>query len=342
MKKILNSKGEPITLTAWEKRVADHNQKIVNALGFEVDITTLTTIMKKITEQSFYEIAPGDFIPMAVGGEGAWSSNLLTYVSSLMGGDFEQGIVNTAGNNDKLASADAGIQAVPVPVFNWAKKISWNLMELQIAMKAGNWDLITSREEARKKNWDLGIQKVAFLGIASSGGKILGFLNQPEVAVNSSLIATPISAMTPAQLKDFCESILKVYRQNNEYTAWPTHFTMPEDDYLGLASPASEDFPIRSTMSLLEETFQVMTKNKQFKIQPLAYANAAQAGVAYDTYVLHKYDETSVRMNIPVDYTNTLANSTDNFNYQNVGFGQFTGVKTYKPKEMLYFRRTIS
>jgi hypothetical protein len=42
-------------------------------------------------------------------------------------------------------------------------------------------------------------------------------------------------------------------------------------------------------------------------------------------------------MDIPVDYTNTLANSLDNFNFQNVGYGQFTGVQTYRPLELLYF-----
>ena len=41
---------------------------------------------------------------------------------------------------------------------------------------------------------------------------------------------------------------------------------------------------------------------------------------------------------LQVDYTNTLANSLDNFNFQNVGYGQFSGVQAYRPLELLYFQ----
>lgn len=51
--KILNSQGKEVILNEREARVADVNQRICNALGYEIDITTLTTIMKKITEQKF-------------------------------------------------------------------------------------------------------------------------------------------------------------------------------------------------------------------------------------------------------------------------------------------------
>ena len=53
---ILNSAGKPIVLTRAEKYHAEYMQRKVNArfansLGYEVNITTLTTIVKKITEQ---------------------------------------------------------------------------------------------------------------------------------------------------------------------------------------------------------------------------------------------------------------------------------------------------
>lgn len=91
--KVLNSKGEPIVLNKREQLVADRNQRIVNSLGYEINITSLTTIMKKITEQKFFEIAPADYLPLRVG-EGAWSSNLVTYRSFELGGQFEEGVVN--------------------------------------------------------------------------------------------------------------------------------------------------------------------------------------------------------------------------------------------------------
>lgn len=335
--KILNSKGQPVLLNAQEQNIANLMQRQVNSLGYEVNITTLTTIMKKITEQKFFEIAPADYLPVRVG-EGAWSTNLITYRSFALGDDFENGVINTGANNSRLASADAGVDSVTVKVLNWAKSIGWSLFDLQLAAKSGNWDLVTAKEKARLKNWQLGIQKVAFLG--SSDGMAKGLLNQVGIETNTTFISKPISAMTTVELKAFCAGVLDLYRANCNRTAWPTHFIIPESDYLGLASPASADFPIRSTLSLLEETFQVMTKNAGFKILPLAYADAAYntALINKQCYVLLNYEEESLRMDIPVDYTNTLANSIDNFSFQNVGYGQFTGVMAYRPKEMLYFR----
>lgn len=336
MDTILNSKGEEIVLNAQEKRVASICQRQVNSLGYEVNITTLTTVMKKITEQKFFEIAPADYLPVRVG-EGAWSSNLITYRSFQMGDEFETGMINTGANNSRLATADAGVDSLSIPVINWAKSIGWTLFDLELASKSGNWDLVTAKEKSRKRNWDLGIQRIAFLG-ARDNANVKGLLTQSGITYNTSVITKPISEMTPAELKVFCASILDAYRTNCQRTAWPTHFIIPESDFLGLASPASADFPIRSTLSLLEETFQVMTKNKGFKILPLAYADNAYSSAGYQQYVLLNYDEESLRMDLPVDYTSTLANSLDNFSFQNVGYGQFTGVLAYRPAELLYFK----
>ena len=107
MSTILNAAGKPITLTEKEQRIANQNQRIVNALGYEVNITTLTTIVKKVTEQKFFEIAPADYMPIRVG-EGAWSSNLVTYRSYQLSDDFSTGVINTGGNSARLAVGDAG------------------------------------------------------------------------------------------------------------------------------------------------------------------------------------------------------------------------------------------
>jgi hypothetical protein len=338
--------GSPILLDVKEQTIANRLQKQFNleynALGYEVDITTLTTIQKKITEQKFFEIAPADYLPLVVG-NGAWSSNLLTYLSYSLAGSFEQGNLNTGVDTSRLASADAGVSSVTVPVVNWAMGINWTIMDLAQAAKAGNWDLVTAKERARKINWDLGIQQIAFLGSATNAA-VRGLFTQAGVAVNTTVITKAISSMTPAELKVFCATVLDAYRTNCNRSAWPSHFVIPEGDYLGLASPASSDFPIRSTLDLLEETFKVMTK-KDFKILPCAYGDASNPQHAAissiagkNVYVLLNYEETSLRMDIPVDYTNTLANSLNNFQFQNVGYGQYTGAMAYRPKEMLYFQ----
>lgn len=337
--RILNSKGELITLNAREQKLANSLERKVNALGYEIPITTLTTIMKKITEQKFFEIAPADYLPVRVG-EGAWSSNLVTYRSFQMSDGFETGVINTGANNSRLAAADAGVDSVTVQVLNWAKSIGWSIFDLELAAKSGNWDLVSSKEKARKKDWDLGIQKVAFLGLPgnnASGGSCLGLLNQSGITNNTSFITKKISDMNVTELKTFCAGIIEKYRNNCVRTAWPTHFIIPESDYNGLASQASADFPVKSVLQLLEEMFQVITRKKDFKILPLAYGDSAYSGLGVQRYVLLNYDEEAIRMDIPVDYTNTLANSIDNFSFQNVGFGQFTGVQAYRPLEMMYF-----
>lgn len=348
---IYNSKGEPIKLTAQERARAKWMQRkvnreaLMNGLGYEINMTTLTTIMKKISEQKFFHIAPADYVPIRVG-QGAWSRVLTTYRTYALGDAFETGIINTGGQQSRMATTNTAVDAVSVNVFNWAKQIGWTIFDLEEAARSGNWDLVTSLEESRKENWDLGIQRVAFLGSKGqngTGGKCLGLLNQAGITTDTTTIGEQISAMTTTQLKTFVATIVEKYRSNCNRTAWPTHFIIPESDYNGLAAPSSPDFPIKSTKQLLEDAFKDMVPNGRFKaVLPCAYADeeyhsdvSSISGV--DVYTLLNYDEKSIRMDIPVDYTNTLANSLDNFNFQNVGYGQFTGVQSYRPLEMMYF-----
>lgn len=345
MAKILNAKGEPVVLNAQEKYRAEYNQKkfneeYQNSLGFQVDITTLTSVQKLVTTQKFFEIPPGDYMPVRVG-DGAWNTFLTTYRSFDAAGKFEDGFINNGGQNDKLAVADAAIDAVTVPVRDWAKTVNYTLIEIAQASQSGNWDLVTAKERSRKKNWDLGVQEVAFLGVKGSSGSsaMLGLLNQNTVAVNTTDIAKPISTMDPAELKAVCAKLYEAYRTNSSRTAKPTHFIVPESDFNGMASQSSAEFPLKSVYQVLLETFQQITNNPSFKILPCAYADVAYSNgiLTANRYVLLNYDMETLRMDIPVDYTNTLANSLNNFQYQSVGYGRLTGVGVYRPKELLYF-----
>lgn len=340
-----NAKGEPkqVVLNRLERMRAEYLERhIANSLGYEVAITTVTTIMKKVSEQKFYQIFPADYFPV-VAGEGAWSTNLTTYRSFQLGQPFEDGIINLGGQNSRLASADAGVDALNILVYNWAKEIQYTIMELEIASKSGNWDLVAAKEETRKTNWDLGIQKIAFLGalnLNGASGTCLGLLNQPGITTNTTVIPQLIYTMTTTQLQTLCAKLILTYRQNCNYTAWPTHFVIPEDDYNGLAAQSSPDFPIKSILQVLEESLQIVTRNKNFKILPLAYGNLLQNGGSNFIYTLLRYDEKSLRMSVPVPYTNTLANSINNFQFQSAAYGQFTGVQVLRPLEMMYFTHT--
>ena len=329
----------PVLLNAREKRSAEYIEKqIKNALGYEVSITTLTTIMKRISEQKFFEVPPADYVPIRVG-EGAWSSNLVTYLTYNQFDDFATGIVNTGAQNAKQAMVDVGVSTLSIPVYNWVKSIGWSIMDLEIAAKSGNWDLVTSKEKARKKAWDLGIQKVAFLGMSSTAD-CLGLFNQTGITTNTTTITSAVGGLTTTTLSTFFGQILQDYRKNCNRTAWPTHFVMPEFDYLQMALPTSPTYPIKSNLQLLLETLQTMTGNKNFKVLPSAYGDKtiSSNNLTKNIYALYRYDEESLRMDIPVDYTSTLANSLDNFTFQNSAYAQLTGVLAYRPLEMLYYQ----
>jgi len=345
---ILNKMGKPVELNKQELALAtviqnQYNSTLRNALGFEIPITTLTTIVKAVSEQKFYEIPPVDFVPLRVG-QGAWSAQLTTYLSYKMSGQFEDGIINTGGNNSRLASAQTGIEAKNVQVFNWAMENNWSLVELNQAAKSGNWDLITALEESRKTDWDLGIQRITFLGARgnnATGGACLGLLNQPGITENTAVIPQPIKNMSATQIKTFVGLVYEAYRSNCNRTAKPTHFTIPESDFNGMMTQVAAEFPIKTVYALLLEAFQDITGNKNFKILSLAYGDAAYNDLSKQIYALYNYDEKSIRSDVPVDYTNTMANTLNGFQFQNAAYGQFTGVVAYRPLEMLYFTHTL-
>jgi hypothetical protein len=338
-KQILNALGEPVVLNALELCSSENVQRQIKNAGYEVDITTLTTIVKSITEQKFFEVAPAEYLPVKVG-EGAWSASLTTYRAFSLADDFSTGVLGTGSNNSRMASADTQIDTITVPVVNWGKSIGWSLFDLQLASKSGNWDLVVSKERARKRNWDLGIQRVSFLGLKDDAN-VKGLITQSDVTVDTTVIPKLISSMTDAEFTTMAAAIYEAYRFNCNYTAKPTHFVIPERDYNGLCAPYSSTYPLKTKLQALEENFQMLTQNKSFKILPLAYGNIAIHGTV-NKYALYNYEEDSLRIDIPVNYTNTLANSTDNFNFQNVGYGQFTGAKAYRPLEMLYFTNTVA
>lgn len=350
---ILNSKGEPVVLTPQEIARCNALQRefkekeLHNALGFELNITTLTAISKSIVEQKFFTLPPAQYVPVRVG-QNAWSSNIVTYRDYAVGGDFEAGILNTGASDSRLAEANAAIDSVSNKVVNWAKSIGWSLFDLKLAAQSGNWDVVTSKERSRKKNWDLGIQQIAFLG-SKSDSTVLGLLTQTTVNSNTTLITSgtgPVSLMNAANFAAFVQGLIQAYRLNCNYTAFPTHFIMPESDYNGLANliPGSAgSFPV-PMMNYLLDAFKMITMNPNFKILPCAYANEAinnaQIGLNKNRYTLLNYDEDTIRMDIPVDYSNTLQNTINGFQFNNVGYGQFTGVIAFRPLEVLYFDYT--
>lgn len=312
-------------------------------LGYQIAIDTLTFIKKQITEQKFYEVAPADYVPISVG-DGAFSASILTNLTVSTARDFESGIINQAGSNDRLDMADAAVSSKTVKVNNWAKAVGYSVFEIEQALQAGSWDIIESKHRARKKNWDLGIQKVAFLGLQSDTTNYPGLLTQSGSSVNSDLttITATISSMTAAQFAAFVANVVASYQSNCVYTAFPTHFVIPQDDWLGLASPVSSANPFNSKLEYLKKAFAEIVPGG-VKIMPTPYGipsnNSAflGSGSGLHRYAMYRFDPETIRMDIPVDFTTTQPNTLNNFQFQDAGYGQFTGIGVYRGLEILYF-----
>lgn len=306
--------------------------------GYQVDIDTLTTIKQDVIKQKFYTESPADFMPVKVG-EGAFSSELLYYKNFELAGDFESGIMGQ-GNNTRKDSVEVGYDAIRLKPYFWAKTLDYSLIEVQQASKniGGTINIITQKEEARKRNWDLGIQKTAFLGISTVSG-VEGLLNMTGITNNLTVITKAISSMTPAEINVVVKNMINAYWTNNNKTARPDYFIMPYSDYFGLAElidPTAAPTGMTKGDFLLN-AFKFASGNPNFQIKPLQYADSADNGLGVERYALYKNDSQVLEMNIPIDFTTTTVGTSNNFDFGSVAYGQFTGVVAKRPKEILYF-----
>lgn len=309
-----------------------------NSLGYQQVISTLTAVGRKVSEQKFYEIAPADYVPVVMG-NGAYRRQILNWRTYVKGEGFESGIMGNSGNGARVSQVDAAYDSINQNVLSWAKSIEYNLFELQEALMANTlFSLIEARELARRKQWDLGIQKTAFLGI----GAEKGLLNNASVTVDTSTITKRIPDMSASEFNTFAGTIYEAYRANCARTARPTHFVIPEADWNGLINFPDASYPLKTKLELLEAAFKTITQRADFKILPCAYCDKANFDATNNRYVLLNYDETSVKMDIPIDYVSTAAGTVNGFTWENVAYGSFTGVVAQREKEMLYFGNTAT
>lgn len=345
---------------AKEPRELRHGMSMRNAVGdvndtstgFQIALDTLTYIKKQVVTQKFYEVEGGlsTYVPIEVG-DGAFSQSILTNLEFSSGGDFETGIINTGTANDRLAQADAAVSSKTVAVANWAKGIGYSIFDIEQALAANNWDPIVAKERSRKKNWDLGLQALTFMGLKSNQAAFPGLLTNDEINVNTTLIQEPISEMNATEFNTFVASLISAYFTNTAKTARPDRFIIPQSDFFGLQTMVPNvigagegNFPV-TRMAFLLQAFKLASQNPNFQILPLAYADSdtnAAWGVDKQIYLLFRYDRDSVRMDIPVDYTVTQANSMNNFQFQSAAYGQFTGVHWYRNLEALRFEYTAA
>jgi hypothetical protein len=313
--------------------------------GYQIAIDTLTYIVRTVTAQKFYEVNPSDYLPVMVG-EGSFANDFLNNLTFSNAADFESGIINSASSNARLDTVETAVASITTENIYWAKALEYSINDVQRALFANNWDLIESKHKAMKKNFDLGIQKIAFLGSRTDTADIQGLLNNTKVNIvaSPSYLNVPISSMTAAQFSTFVGTVIGAYVTNANATAIPDTFLIPLSDYLGLAAPVSSDFPFNSKLEYLRKAFVEITGNEKFAIKKLAYADAtynAAYGINQQVYILYRNDSDSFHMRVPQPYTVLQPGTSNNYQWQQVCTAQFTGNIILRPLEQLQFRFTL-
>ena len=316
-----------------------------SSVGYQYTLQTTTQIRAQVLKQKFYEIPFAQLVPV-IPGTGAWMEQIKTNAQYELSGPFETGVISTASGPSSIATVDTATAPILATIKTWAKSYQYTIPEVQKALAADNWDVISGKMETLKKQWDLGIQKVSMLGFLPDLTNVPGLLTNTNVTVNTSVITQDISTFSTSQFATFVGTILDTYYNNSNATVLPDSFAIPQSDFLGLGTPVASSFPVIDQLTYLENMFKKMTGNPNFHIYGLTYgdqqynAGYVNGATGKYRYVLYRNDPDSIKMDLPVDFLLTPAGTSNNFQYQGVGAGQFTGLIAYRPAEVMYFDHT--
>ena len=335
---VVNRQGEVWTA---QGKVGDATSKtFLNSLGASQSITTLTAILPTIIEQKFYEVPVADYVPVEIGTGNPFSATLFNWTTGIKGGDFESGLMNMGSNDSAKVGDDIFVEPIQRKVISWKKDVNYNIIqEGTFAAGTQNMDLIQAKYKARKKEYDLGIQKLAFFGLQSNATDFGGLLNLSNVNSNTTLITKALSTMTASEFNTFIAGLLEAYRTNCNRTAYPNTFVIPESDYNGLVNQMSETYPLRTKLEVLTQALAQATMRPDFKILPSAYAMKSNntAVINKNRYVLYNKAPDTIILNVPLDFTVTLPGTANGFDYTSAAYSRFTGVTALRPLEVLYF-----
>lgn len=316
-----------------------------SSLGYRYTMQTTTLIQPRVSKQKFYEIPFANYIPVRMG-QGAYLEEIKTNVQYDSSGDFESGIQGT-GQNTRISQVSTGLAPVTYKIKTWVGGYQYSIMELEKALRADNWNVQEAKHRALVKRWQLGVQRVAFLGSYTDPTGVPGLLSNANVNVSVSIIAQNISSMNYTQFATLVSVLMADYFTNSNSTEYPTHFAIPQSDWNGLAVPINPQFPTIGGMMIdyLQMAFVKITGNPNFVIYPVAYGDQANNKGVWTTngtfrYCLYRKDEESAVMDIPLDLTQLAPNTSDNFNWNGVSYGQFTGLQIIRIPEFRYYDHT--
>lgn len=304
--------------------------------GLEQTLTTLTQIVADVQRQKFYTVdgALTDYVPMEMG-TGAYGQNLMQYTVAQVGDNFETGIVQPGNGMNKDANVDIVIDSINIRNNYWRMKYQATKEIVEMASRnAVNFSYIEEQETARLKTYQLGIQKIAFLG--TDDGLNFGLLNLPNVTINTSLLPANIGTLTTEQLFNFVSTAVQTFWTNSNSTVFPNTLLMPTQDLGGIATPISQQYPVGDTKrDLLEKAFKAAGAPQDFKILHTAYNNTAST-TGSKRYVLYNRDGEVLKMYLPKPYTPYPLYPTGSLDMISEAEAQFTGVWLKRPKEIMY------
>ena len=308
--------------------------------GLEQTITTLTQIVSGVLRQKFYTVdgALTDYVPMEMG-TGAYGQHIRQYTVAQVGDNFKSGIIQPGNGLNKDANVDIVIDSINIRNNYWRMKYeaSKEIVEMAKA-NAVNFSYIEEQERARLKTYQLGIQRVTFLGTKDGLNK--GLLNLDGVTVNTSLIPANFGSMTTAQLNNFASTAVATFWANSNSTSFPNTLLIPTQDLGGLATFISDTYPVGETRKdFLERAFKAAGAPQDFKILHTAYNKTAGTG-GTARYVLYNRDADVLKMYLPKPYTPYPLYPTGSLDMVSDAEAQFTGVWAKRPKEILYMDLT--
>lgn len=304
--------------------------------GLEKTLSTLTQIVAGVQRQKFYTVdgALTDYVPMEMG-TGAYGQSLFQYAVAQVGDKFETGIIQPGNGINKDANVDIVVDGISIKNNFWRMKYqaTKELVEMARA-NAVNFSYIEEQERARLKTYQLGVQKITFLG--TDDGQNKGLLNLDGVTVNTSLMPANFGTMTTAQLNNFAATAVATFWANSNNTSFPNTLLMPTQDLGGLATFISSSYPVGETRKeFLERAFKAAGAPANFKILHAAYGNTASA-TGGARYVLYNRDADVLKMYLPKPYTPYPLYPTGSLDMVSDAEAQFTGVWAKRPKEILY------
>lgn len=308
-----------------------------NSIGLEQNLTTLTQLLAGVQRQKFYTLngqSLTDFIPIEMG-TGAYAKQMTQFAVAQVGDSFETGIVQAGNGINKDANVDIAIDTISIRNNFWRMKYqATNEIVRMAQVNQETFSYIEELERARLKTFQLGLQKIAFLG--TTDGLNEGLLNLSGVTVNSTIMPANFANMSTAQLTNFATTAMSTYFALTNSTVFPNTMVIPTSDLAGLATYISSTYPVGETRKeFLERAFKAAGAPADFKILHTVYNQTAGSNGGA-RYVLYNRDADTLTMYLPKPYTPYPLYPVGSLDMISDAEAQFTGVWAKRPQEILY------